>query len=46
MYLPNDDCKLYNCKLIYDYLSSGSDRPIIYNKKKRKGMIFIYPKNR
>lgn len=46
IYLPNDDCKLYNCKLIYDYLSSGSDRPIIYNKKKRNGMIFVYPKKR
>lgn len=41
-YLPNDDVKMYNCKLIFDYLKSGSDRPI-YTPKKLNDMIFCYP---
>lgn len=50
IYLPSDDCKLYNCKLIYDYLVSGSDKPVNpiiptgYKYRKRKGMIFVYPR--
>lgn len=41
-YLPNDDCKLYNCKLIYDYLASGSDKPIF--RRKRNPLVYCYPK--
>ena len=44
MYLPNDDCKLYNCKLIYDFLSSGSDRPISNNRRRKNNMIYILPR--
>lgn len=44
IYLPDDNCKLYNCKLIYDYLFSGSDRNVSYEMKKNKGLVFVYPR--
>lgn len=44
--LPSVDCAMYNAKLLYDTLLSGSDRPIVYQRTKRKGMIFIYPKRK
>ena len=41
--LPSVDCAMYNAKLLYDTLLSGSDRPIINDRPKRKGMVFDYP---
>lgn len=39
-YLVND-CRYYNCKLIFDYLKSGSDRQVF--KSQRRQMVFLNP---
>ena len=40
----SDECKMYNAKLIYDFLMSGSDRDDnTQNKSRRKPMVFVTP---
>lgn len=44
-YLP-EECMMYNAKLIYDYLLSGSDRDVPYKMKRRKDNIYLFNKMR